>query len=46
MKKILILLLTFSGSSFAQWAVHDEELLKEVRKINTLAQFKIVVTRS
>lgn len=37
MKNSLILLLVFfSGSSFAQWAVHDEELLKEVRKINNV----------
>lgn len=41
MKKILILLLTFSGSSFAQWAVHDEELLKEVRKINNVSATNI-----
>lgn len=37
MKNFLILyLVLFSGSSFSQWAVHDEELLKEVRKINNV----------
>lgn len=37
MKNGLILLVAFfSSSAFPQWAVHDEELLKEVRKINNV----------
>lgn len=37
MKKYLsFLLVIFSGSSFSQWAVYDDELLKEVRKINSV----------